>query len=260
MYPYELFWGLDLYSLLLLTGVVSSFIIFRICADRRDFSAKLQNLILFDGFVSVVAGYFGTVLFQGIYNGIKTGTFVLDKNTGATFLGGLIVGVAIFFLVYFTAGHFLFKKSGREHITRLWDLISIGAGAIASAHAFGRIGCFFAGCCYGIPTDSFIGVQFPGMHHKVLPVQLFESAFLFILFGVIMFLNMKKKDFIFGMPLYMVGYGVWRYFIEFLRGDDRGEFFIKIFTPSQFTSVLMVIGGIVLGVFLYKKFYAKKKE
>lgn len=258
MYPNELFWGIDLYSIFLLLGVLSSFIVFRICADRRGFTARMQNLVLFDAFVAIVTGYLGAVLTQGIYNGIKTGKFELNKNTGATFLGGLVVGVLVFFIIYFIAGHFLFRDREKEHITNLWDLISIGAGAIASAHALGRIGCFFAGCCYGVPTESFIGVQFPGEHFKRLPVQLFESAFLFVLFGVILFLNLKKKDFRFGMPVYMIGYGIWRYFIEFLRDDDRGEFFIKIFTPSQFTSVLMVIGGIAIGVFLYRKYYVKK--
>ena len=74
-----------------------------------------------------------------------------------------------------------------------------------------------------------------------------------------MFFNMKKERFLFGMPVYMVSYGIWRYFAEFLRDDDRGEFFIKIFTPSQFTSILLVAGGVALFLILYNKYYGRKK-
>ncbi|MBR7078802.1 MAG: hypothetical protein IKI41_08645, partial [Clostridia bacterium] len=64
MYPYELFWGIDLYSIFLLAGVLAAFLVFRICADRRKMTARLQNFILFDGCLSVVAGYLGAVLAQ----------------------------------------------------------------------------------------------------------------------------------------------------------------------------------------------------
>lgn len=265
MYPYELFWGLDLYSICLLVGVISSFVVFRICADRRGFSPRMQNLVLFDAFASVVGGYLGAVFFQAVYNylGDPSKGFKITRNTGATFMGGLITGVLLFFIVYFIAGHFLFKDREREHINRLWELVSIGAAAIAGAHAFGRIGCFFAGCCYGIETDSFLGVTFVGQHVKRLPVQLFESAFLFVLCGVLLFLNLKKKDFIFAMPIYMVSYGIWRYLIEeFLRGDftERGGKIFGVFWPSQFTSLLMFAGGIALGAFLLVKINGKRKK
>ena len=151
MYPYELFWGIDLYSIFLLAGVLAAFLIFRICADRRKFTARLQNFILFDGFLSVVAGYLGAVLGQAVFDYWKTGVISLDKNTGATFLGGLIAGTAVFFVVYFGAGALVFKKHENEHVMKCPDQLSIGGGCIAVAHALGRIGCFFAGCCYGKP-------------------------------------------------------------------------------------------------------------
>ena len=77
------------------------------------------------------------------------------------------------------------------------------------------------------------------------------------------FLNLKKKDFIFAMPVYMVSYGIWRYLIEeFLRGDftERGGKIFGIFWPSQFTSLLMFAGGIALGAFLLVKINGKRKK
>ena len=261
MYPYELFWGIDIYSICLLLGVISSFVIFRIFADRRGFSAKMQNLVLFDAFASVVAGYLGAVLFQAVFSyiGNPEGGF---KITGATFMGGLIAGVAVFFIIYFTAGHFLFKNVEKEHLTKIWELVSIGAPAIACAHGIGRIGCFFAGCCYGVETDSFFGVTFVGHEVKRLPVQLFESAFLLLLFAVLTFMFFKTKYSLLTMPVYMISYGIWRYLAEeFLRGDEaRGGKIFGVFWPSQFTSLILLAGGIGLGIFLIKRFYGKEKK
>ena len=96
--------------------------------------------------------------------------------------------------------------------------------------------------------------------HKTIPVQIFESVFLFALFAVILILNVRLEKFRLGLPVYMVAYGIWRYFAEFMRGDDRGGFFIRIFTPSQFTSVLLVAVGILLGVILYKRYYARSRS
>ncbi len=259
MYPKPLFLDVDLYTIFIVLGVISAFVIFRVCADRLKFTAKLQNLVLIGALVSIVVGFFGAAVSQAFYVWIETGKFSLDN--GITFLGGLIIGVLLFFAIYFIAGRILFKEGEKEHITRLWDLISIGSAAITCAHAFGRIGCFFAGCCYGKPTTSFLGIKFPGEHFKRLPAQLYESAFLFILFGVLFFMLLKRKGFYMCMPVYLVSYGIWRFLCEqFLRGDngERGGKILGMF-PSQFISVFLVIGGVVLGIILYRKFYAKKE-
>ena len=53
------------------------------------------------------------------------------------------------------------------------------------------------------------------------------------------------------MAIYMAGYGVWRFFIEYLRGDDRGASIVKFLSPSQLTAILLIIGG---GVLFYIQF------
>ena len=131
-----------------------------------------------------------------------------------TFIGGLIGGVACFLAIYF-----IFRK---KYTARLYEVISLLPCSILIAHAFGRIGCFFAGCCYGKETDSFLGVQFPDLPHPVHPTQLYEAAFLFVLFAVSVYLILKK-DFKHNLSLYLIAYGVFRFLIEYVRGDDRGE-------------------------------------
>ena len=90
---------------------------------------------------------------------------------------------------------------------------------------------------------------------KVVPVQLFEAIFLFVLAAAVIVLYLKNKPF--EMPIYLIGYGVWRFIIEFYRTDDRGTSFIPGLSPSQTTAIFLVAGGIAivaLGLFLRKKY------
>ena len=68
MYPDALFWGIDLYEIMLIVGFLSALIYFRVMADRLGFSANLQNLCITGGLAGLVGGYFTAVLTQAIYN------------------------------------------------------------------------------------------------------------------------------------------------------------------------------------------------
>jgi phosphatidylglycerol:prolipoprotein diacylglycerol transferase len=121
--------------------------------------------------------------------------------------------------------------------------------ALVLGHAFGRIGCFFAGCCYGVACETPISIVFPvggaapaGI--PLLPTQLMESAFLFILCAVLVLILKKKKAFATVTAWYLVLYGAWRFTIEFFRSDERG--FVGMLSTSQFISIFLVLGGIAL--------------
>ena len=165
---------------------------------------------------------------------------------GLTFIGGLIGGTLCFLTIYL-----FFRK---KYTTRLYRVTSLLPCCILIAHAFGRIGCFFAGCCYGKETDSFLGVQFSQLSHPVYPTQLYEAVFLFILFFICFYL-LLKKDFMHNLSLYLISYGIFRYFLEYLHGDNRGEL-IGLITPSQFWSLLMILLGIIL-IFVIKNLYQR---
>lgn len=132
----------------------------------------------------------------------------------------------------------------------LWKLADVFAPAMAIGHALGRIGCFFAGCCYGKNTESFLGVVFPenclapaGI--KLLPTQLLSSILLFTLFLIlVIFWKRKKFD---GQIFftYTVLFSAGRFLIEFLRGDFRGNLILGI-TPTQVVSVLVFIVSVII--------------
>ncbi len=242
MYPYEILPGIDLYLIFLCVAVLSALVVFRFMADKLKIAAKLQNFCLYTGIGAIVFGYFSAVLFQAFYNIKREGQFIINSSTGATFYGGLIGGAAFFLIIYFTVGQRIFK--GKEHLAGFFSVADAAACSIAVAHAFGRIGCLMAGCCYGKPTNSWLGVYMPDLGCKVVPLQLFEALFLAFLF-VYMFQRIKDKQ-TYCLQIYLCAYGVWRFVIEFVRNDYRGATIIETVTPSQLTAIIMVILGVML--------------
>lgn len=106
---------------------------------------------------------------------------------GLVFYGGFIFGLA---------GAFIFIKKRNLPLGKTADII---APALALGHGIGRIGCFFAGCCYGKPTNLPIGIVFKNhdalapLNISLHPVQLYSVVSNFFLFAVLMFFFTKKK-------------------------------------------------------------------
>lgn len=255
MYPYDILPGVDLYSIMFCLGILAAMLTFRIFSDKRDFSVRLHNFVIIDGVFAVIAGYASAVLFQALYNALENGNFEITKNTGATFYGGFIGGAAVFLSIYFIVGHFLFRKG--EHLRRLTEVTSVAATSVCIAHSLGRIGCLFAGCCYGKVSDSVISVYNVHLDAYVIPVQLFESIFLAALFGFLVWRLRRRLDLC--LPLYLSIYGVWRFFIEYLRTDDRGGSPVAFLTPSQFTAVILVAISVIL-FFVERRFMNLRAE
>ena len=128
------------------------------------------------------------------------------------------------------------------------------APGLAFGHVLGRFGCFAAGCCYGRETHSFLGVTFTNplaeiwsgtpLNKPLYPTQLIEGAAEFANFLFLMWMLKRKKFDGQVWAMFMILYGIERYFIEFLRGDPgRGEVFGGIMTGTQLISILLVVGG-----------------
>lgn len=250
MYPKAILFDMGLYEILLVLGFFCALLYFRFFADRIGFGARMQNLCIFCALAALMGGYLSAVLTQAVYNGLESGEFAVTKTTGATFYGGLVGGAGLFIAVYFLAGHFLLKK--RETVKNFMPLSEIAAGSIAVAHGLGRLGCLFAGCCHGAITDAWYGIYHVYLQAKAVPVQLFEAIFLFCLFGYLTWRLVKGKHH--NLAIYLMTYAVWRFFIEYLRNDHRGETFVRFLSPSQLTAVLLfALGAVILGLELYAK-------
>ena len=159
-------------------------------------------------------------------------------SSGFVVYGGIVIAVTVTFLYA--------KLKKFSYLAYLDTLIPF----VALAQGFGRIGCFLAGCCYGKETESFLGVIFPygsiapsGV--KLLPTQLFSSAGDFLLFfGLLLLAKRVRQRGVVGSA-YLIAYGIGRFAMEFLRGDDRGVT-VGPLSISQFISLFFVIFGLGL--------------
>jgi prolipoprotein diacylglyceryltransferase len=109
---------------------------------------------------------------------------------------------------------------------------------LALALAVGRLGCFFNGCCYGVATSLPWGVDF-GDAVRRHPTQLYESLFHLAMAGLLMALLHRERFRYQLLKLYLIAYGIYRFFTEFIRPEpqDWGGM-----TFYQVASVLLVAG------------------
>lgn len=153
----------------------------------------------------------------------------------------------------------------RRHRLPFFKYADIVVPYMALAHAFGRLGCFAAGCCFGSPTQMPWGVVFPdgsivhqaqqsaglvGLADAPLPVhptQLYEAAVELTLFAVLLWLRGRKRYDGQVFLLWLIAYPVARTVIEMARGDlERG---VYVFSTSQYLSVAVAV---VAGVLYWK--------
>ncbi len=243
MLPNPIFLNVHMYGVMIAVGLLCCFIVLFTYSKKMGIDTNFVDFVFYTAIVAILVGFGAATLFQTFYNYLDSGVW---RWGGMTFLGGLIGGVVSFLIIY------AIFKYGLKREMKLYRILSLVPCCILVAHGFGRIGCFFAGCCYGIPTDSFLGVKFPNLPHAVHPTMLYEAAFLFIMFAVCSFL-LLKYGFRHNLSLYLLSYGVFRFLIEYIRGDERGEFFLEIFSPSQIQSLIMIL--LCVPVFLLVEYF-----
>ena len=174
------------------------------------------------------------------------------EKGGLMFYGGLIAA---------TLALFLFVRRRRESFFDLSDLL---AAVLPLGHMFGRFGCFLNGCCHGRISESCLAVTFPahspawilqwdagripdtaGRSLPVLPTQLFEAGANLLLF-VLLYRLYRRTPNRRGLvtAVYLMGYGVIRFLVEPLRGDQRMN--VGFWSIGQFISVLLFTAGACL--------------
>lgn len=158
---------------------------------------------------------------------------------GFVFYGGLIGGVMGVLLV------------SQIHKIKVIEYMRVLICCIPIVHGFGRMGCFFAGCCYGIPYNGAFHVRYSNIPYSLcdenlFPVQLLEAVLLFLLGIILYILIMKYQRTEVSIEIYLISYSIIRFGLEYLRFDEaRGKLYGV--STSQWISI-----GIVILIILYR--------
>lgn len=231
---------LHMYGLMIALGYMSALLI----SERRARKQGMDTDILYGIFwCAVLGGAAGSKLLFYLVNIpdiLKDPSMLLQFQNGWVVYGGIIGGVLA------SWGYCRYKKAD---FVQYLDLVM---PAVAFAQGCGRIGCFFAGCCYGRETDSALSIQYWQSAYapngvKLIPTQIYSSIGDFAIAFLLMAYARRKPAKGKVAAGYCILYSLGRFVIEAFRNDYRGE--VGIFSVSQLISIFIMALGI--GLFVY---------
>lgn len=235
---------IHVYGIMVALGLCAAVIVSAYRAKKKRLSEDTVYTILW---LSLIGAFIGTrVLFYltVIPDIIENPSILWNFSNGYVVYGGVIGGVL--------ANVIYFKVKKLEFLP-YFDLVM---PQVALGQAIGRIGCFFAGCCYGRETDLPIGFtyhtsDFAPTGVALIPTQLISCVGdLLIFFVLLLYAKRKEAKGTVG-ALYLMLYSAGRFFIEFLRGDEeRGN--IGLFSVSQVIAIVVFFVGLLLYVIFAK--------
>lgn len=235
-----------LYGLMIVAGFLVATAVACLRARRRGGSAvmviMLAAVVYGSAILGAKLGYWFTAYEGGIgqfFRDLFSGNFMPIIFGGLVFYGGLILAVimACLTIKWVKLDFVLYSEA-------IVPVIPLG-------HAFGRVGCLLAGCCYGIPYEGFLHVHYPVIEDWPLPVgnrfpvQPLEALLDVILFAVLCVYTRRRRRKYDVLIAYMMGYSVIRFFDEFLRGDAERGIYAGL-ASSQWISIGIVLAALVL--------------
>ena len=154
-------------------------------------------------------------------------------QSGLTYYGGFLLAAPF---------GLWFAKRKNMGVLRVGD---VTAPYVAWGLFFGRLGCFFNGCCYGEPTTGPLGMRFPGLAHPRHPTQLYE-ALAALAIAAFLYYVVRPRKVAHGQVLgaLLVLYGIVRFVLEYWRDDQRGG--LWVLSTSQIISIPLVAAGAAL--------------
>jgi phosphatidylglycerol:prolipoprotein diacylglycerol transferase len=170
---------------------------------------------------------------------------IATLQSGGVFSGGLLLAiVCVWWYV-------------RRHGISFLSAADVFAPGVALGHAFGRIGCLAAGCCYGRETHVPWAITFHNpwaaefsgtpLNVPLHPTQLYEFVAELINFAFLYWLCKRKSFEGQIIALFMIVYGIERFVFEFYRGDPgRGEVLGGLMSGTQLIALGLVISGFVI--------------
>jgi phosphatidylglycerol:prolipoprotein diacylglycerol transferase len=252
MYP-ELFrignFPITTYGIFLAVGMLLALVV----AARLGSRDGLPRERIYDvGLWTLIGGLVGSKLLMFFVED-NVQVFSLDfLRSGGVFFGGFLGGFITLALLI------------RFYKLPFWKVGDAFAPGVALGQAFGRQGCFSAGCCWGKATALPWGVHFTEAGHEYTgvpiygpdgsdlylhPTQLYESFFMLAVFVFLYWLHRRKKFSGHVLIVYAIIYSIFRFLIEFIRDDPRGDLFglttMTGLSTSQLISLIVAVSAIV---------------
>lgn len=247
MKPFIIFWGqkYSSYNISIMVGIILAICLF--CKIEKNISnAEKDDIVSILG-LTMVFGILSAILGNKILHFISWDDFKehLFQFTGMTFFCGLMGGLLFFVIAY----GILCRDFGK-----VFSALNVMIPYFIVAQMFGRLGCLLGGCCYGKPTEHVWGMQYPKNSYaflqygnqKLYPVPIMEICLLLLILicTVTIFKNVKFMS-------YLLMYSAGRFFIEYFRGDNRGNIYMGLSPSQRICIMVFIVTVIVKGISCY---------
>jgi phosphatidylglycerol---prolipoprotein diacylglyceryl transferase len=234
------------YGLLIALGILAAIFYASRQAKKLGFEfARINDLFIWIFVAAFVGGRFFYFFERPDYYFGNPSNMLEMSGSGFVFYGSLLFAIPTMII------YFKIKKMP------VYQMLDIMAFVAIIVHGFGRMGCFMAGCCHGIPTDSFVGVTFTHSATMASPVgtplhptQIYDIVLLGFIFATLKVVQTKQLFNGQLFLLYIILYAVGRSIVEIFRGDEgRGFVFDGLLSHSQFISI--IIGIMAMGLYYH---------
>lgn len=236
------------YGLMLAIGFLAALAWIRFQSKREGLPVKrMTDFAFLEIFAAIVGSRIAFIIVEWKYYQSHLLDIFKIWEGGLVFLGGLVACILV-------AWVFL-KRQGFS----FWKVSDVFMPGVALGHAFGRIGCFMAGCCHGRQCDphAWFAVVFPEGKGSLAPpgiplypTQLMESGAEFLIFFFLAWKSQRKGFDGQILLLYLILYSGFRIFVETLRGDaGRGYIIPNFLSTSQFIGLLLILFAVVMLIF-----------
>ncbi|GIM29035.1 diacylglyceryl transferase [Clostridium polyendosporum] len=225
------------YGFMIALGILSAITLLNYRAKNKNYNEDyIFNMAIFAVVLGIIGGKILYIIID-LKNLAKDPMSILtDFGLGFVIYGSIIGGILAIYIYC------------RIMKWNVLDIVDLTIPSLPLAQGFGRIGCFLAGCCYGVPTRLPIGITFPDnclapSAVSLYPTQLVSALFDFLLAAFLLWFDSrnKKAGRVFGA--YLIIYSIGRFAIEFFRYDPRGS--VGILSTSQFIAIFTLILGLV---------------
>lgn len=237
-YWIKIYW----YGFLIVIGIISA-----MAVSRFLWKKKFSNLKLFDdlSFWLVVSGLIGARVYEWFLNFnyyFSNPEELLKIWHGGLAIHGAIIGALIALIIF-----------SKKHKIKASKIIAVVVPGLALGQAIGRWGNYFNQELFGLPTNLPWGI-FISPENRPLdyfqfsyfqPTFFYESLLCLLLFFVLLIAQRKKAKELIIIAIYFLGYGLIRFFLEFIKIDSTPQL-LGLRWPQIISLLFIIIGGILI--------------
>lgn len=231
------------YGLMIALGVlISALALYREAPGEKMNPDHVLEAVLASTFFGLIGARLLYVMLNWDYFSANPGEILFAQFAGLSFYGGLFLGVFVLFI---------WTRWRRLPFFKLGDLM---APYLALGYAFGRLGCFLNGCCYGRLSDLPWAMP-AGMIDDALrqPVQLYAALGSFFLFAILRYLRPRRPFDGFVLLSLFPLYGLLRFSTEFFRQETA--VWLGLSTAQIFSLALILVS--VPAIFVLRGFLSR---